>query len=417
MFKKFNWGLTRPFLFRWPITGFSSVRTDYGLIVKANSVIVKVLESVFFKKFKKFNKTITLSHILIKHINVPKYISTNNSVITEANIKKVKKFKLKFKTKKFKPKRKKLKSLNLLNLSKQKNNKIIVEIFYNFFSRNKYKKHPYHYKRYSRRFKLKKTKKTKKRKQKQKRAYERVVLKNIFKIARLNRYTYKYSRSLTRYLSRKRVKKYYNKPIIRSPYLFKMADIAFSFYNKKIVKVKPVKKFRGKLRKFLKLKTKKFKHKLKYIEPEFKPVKTRVKFLIQRSFQKLYWKAFAVRLQKSFTRFNLNIFPVFREINILHANASFYANYLIKRLRASKRPQIFQAVNPLIKQLKKSTRVLGVKIKFKGRFTRNQRATKKNISFGSLPYGSINQKVDYSLRVFNAKFGSTSIKFLIKFAK
>lgn len=447
MFKKFNWGLTRPFLYSWPILGFSSLRTDYGLVVQVNSLVVKVLERLFFKKYKKFNKVISLSHIILKHFNSPFYLVKpfllNKKIKRFTKLVKKYKFKKKRKTLKKKAKKKlKRKALFLKNKT-YKTSIILVEIFYNFFDKKRRYK-PEKIKKFKKlKFLINKNKKKKAKKKikflrKQRKRLGKAAIAFFYNFNRSMRY-----RGLVRYYLdgfKEKDPNYSN--IVRSPYLFKMAKIAFSYYSKKVQKVKRVsflgikylkvlrhkikqlkfkKRFKRRRFKSFIIKRKLFKKRFKYkklrktLKLTYKSIK-RLYFLVN-TFKKLKWKLFSLRLQHAFTQFNISVLPVFRRIRYLSGSASFYANYLIKNLKTSRKPLVFKAIKPLLRNLKKSTSILGLKILIKGRFTRNQRATQSRVGYGFVPYGSIAERVDYSCKTFNARFGTTSIKLFIRYAK
>jgi hypothetical protein len=106
----------------------------------------------------------------------------------------------------------------------------------------------------------------------------------------------------------------------------------------------------------------------------------------------------------------------FRLLKFDKPTASLYLNYVFLKIAERREPTpktIIKAVKREFFKLK----IKGVMIKFKGRFTRKQRAGKLKFIIGKMPISSIKTRIDFSQQTFILKFGSSNIKFAVAYAR
>lgn len=96
--------------------------------------------------------------------------------------------------------------------------------------------------------------------------------------------------------------------------------------------------------------------------------------------------------------------------------ASLYLNYVFSRIAERRQP----TPNSIIKAVKREffkLNIQGVLIKFKGRFTRRQRAGKLKFIIGKMPISSMKTRIDFTQQTYILKFGSSNIKFAVAYAR
>lgn len=105
-----------------------------------------------------------------------------------------------------------------------------------------------------------------------------------------------------------------------------------------------------------------------------------------------------------------------RLIKIDKPTASLYLNYIYLKIAERKEPTPKSIINVLKRDFRK-LKVQGMLIKFKGRFTRRQRAGKLKFMIGKIGVASLKTRIDFMQQTYTLKFGSSNIKFAISYAR
>lgn len=148
----------------------------------------------------------------------------------------------------------------------------------------------------------------------------------------------------------------------------------------------------------------------------YKPKKSKYRFrfrirnvfrLVLISRLKIFLNVFEVRLK---------CLMYFRLVNIDRPTASLYLNYTYLKLSERREPTP-KAIIKTVKRDFRKMKVQGILIKFKGRFTRRQRAGKLKFMIGKIGVASVKTRLDFTQQTYTLKFGSANIKFAIAYAR
>ncbi len=125
---------------------------------------------------------------------------------------------------------------------------------------------------------------------------------------------------------------------------------------------------------------------------------------INPTFSKIFVNSYRKKKNYYNNNFNYNI----KTINYLNVNSQFLTHFYLKKL---KKKYLLHHMNyPLLKEFKRLKFIKGLKIRTRGRFTKTQRASYKNIKFGKVPLNTFNFPINYDFKSIPLKYGVSSIK-------
>lgn len=106
----------------------------------------------------------------------------------------------------------------------------------------------------------------------------------------------------------------------------------------------------------------------------------------------------------------------FRLLKFDKPTASLYLNYVYLKIAERREPTPKTIIKAVTREFRK-LKIQGILIKFKGRFTRRQRAGKLKFIIGKVGLSSLKTRIDFTQQTYTLKFGSSNIKFMVAYAR